>query len=52
MRRLISCHNLTGIGKDSSGEQAKRIDTCVREKNSLRKGGSVRTVLTGDRKQQ
>lgn len=29
MRRLVSCHNLAGIGEDGGGEQAEGIDTWV-----------------------
>lgn len=29
MRRLVSCHYLTGIGEDGGGEQAEGIDAWV-----------------------
>lgn len=34
MRRLVSCHHLTGIGEDGGGKEPEGIDTCVTKRET------------------
>lgn len=36
MRRLVSCHHLTSIGKDGGGEEAEGVDTCAKKRDEVR----------------
>ena len=46
MRRLVSCHHLTCVGKDGGGEEAEGVDTCVKTKGRGTKLESGRVCVS------
>lgn len=41
MRRLVSCHHLTCVGKDGGCEEAKGVDTCVKKRGQSEREGCI-----------
>lgn len=56
MRRLVSCHHLTSIGKDGGGEEAEGVDTWERERGRVSvcirelEEESMKVVRVGDKR--